>query len=80
MLSSADAEWWPQSHFIWLDEGKAVIEITRDVPPQPGATNEELTRYAPAAPSRYVIEMNAGDATVFGIEVGDVLEFDAGGD
>lgn len=67
--------------FIWLDGGKTVIEITRDVPPQPGATDAELTRYSPAAPSRYVIELNAGDAERLRIKVGVMLGFDAvGGD
>jgi uncharacterized membrane protein (UPF0127 family) len=66
--------------FIWLDENKTVIEITRDVSPQPGIPDAELARYTPALPSAYVIEMSAGEAGRLGIQTGDVLEFEVGAD
>jgi uncharacterized membrane protein (UPF0127 family) len=66
--------------FVWLDATKTVIQIDRDVPPPPGASDAELERYGPSRPSRYVIELNAGDAARLGIEEGNALAFDVGGD
>jgi uncharacterized membrane protein (UPF0127 family) len=66
--------------FIWLDESKTVIEVTPGVAPQPDIPDAQLTRYTPALPSAYVIEMSAGEAGRLGIQTGDVLEFDVGVD
>jgi len=66
--------------FIWLDANKTVIEVHRDVPTQPGASDADLIRYAPADSSSYVIELNAGAAARLGVEQGDRLAFDEGTD
>lgn len=61
---------------IWIGEDKRVTEIMAGVPPQPGTGDAELIRYAPAAPARYVLEVNAGAAARLGIAAGTQLAFD----
>jgi uncharacterized membrane protein (UPF0127 family) len=61
---------------IWIGEDKRVTEIKAGVPPQPGAGDAELIRYAPAGPARYVLEVNAGAAARLDIAVGTQLAFD----
>ncbi|HOW35109.1 MAG TPA: DUF192 domain-containing protein [Candidatus Omnitrophota bacterium] len=57
---------------IWMDEDKKVIFIETDVPPCPG---DSCPTYGPLAPSRYVLEINAGCARRLGISVGGQAEF-----
>ena len=61
---------------IWIGEDKRVAEIKAGVPPQPGTSDAELIRYAPAGPARYVLEVNAGTSVRLGIAVGTQLAFD----
>lgn len=61
--------------FVWIDAARRVTQITPDVPPQPGAPDGQLVRYSPAAPVRYVLELNAGAAARLQINPGDQLEF-----
>jgi uncharacterized membrane protein (UPF0127 family) len=62
--------------FVWISEDGRVAEVTEDVPPQPGVPDTELTFISPAAPVRYVLELNAGAAKARGIVVGALLAFD----
>ena len=61
---------------LWIDADKRVAEITAGVQPQPGADDSQLTRYAPARPVRWVLELNAGAAARLGIGTGAQLAFD----
>ncbi len=61
---------------VWIGEDKRVAEITADIPPQPGAGDAQLTRYAPAQPVRYVLELNAGAAARLGFVPGTQLAFE----
>lgn len=56
--------------FIWISEGK-VVEITPDVPTEPGVSMYNLKRYAPSENVTQVLEVNAGWSAKNGIKVGD---------
>jgi uncharacterized membrane protein (UPF0127 family) len=62
--------------FVWIDEQKRIIAVTRDVPMQPGAIGPELRMYRPPAPVRYVLEINAGAASRLGLDEGDEVQFE----
>lgn len=57
---------------IWLDDGKKIVHIEANVLP---CTDEFCPSYGPQQPARYVLELNAGEATKNNIHVGDTLEF-----
>jgi hypothetical protein len=61
--------------FIWLNEQRQVINVTPNVPHQPGASDADLVRYSSGPGALYAIELNAGAAARLGISVGDVLAF-----
>ncbi len=63
---------------IWIGEGGRIVDITPDVQPEPGVRDEDLRRYSPGAPVRYVLEVNAGTAARLGLAVGNELEFETG--
>ena len=57
---------------IWLDENRNVVYIAQDVLP---CLKDPCPTYGPAQASRYVLEINAGDARQGHIRVGDRAEF-----
>ena len=62
--------------FIWIGEDCTVLDIHRNVPrPSEGQQSSELPRYRPNAPVQYNLEINAGLAEKFGIEIGDKVTF-----
>lgn len=63
---------------VWIDDAKRVVDVTRDVEPQPGASDAELRRYSPKAPVRYTLELNAGAAERLGLAPGVQLAFQIG--
>lgn len=61
---------------VWIGEDRRVVSVTEDVPPQPGAPDDQLARISPPAPVRYVLEINAGAAARHAIHAGTQLTFD----
>ena len=62
--------------FVWISEDCRVVDITPDVPfPKPGTETSELPSYSSAVPAAYNLEINAGEANLFGISVGDTVRF-----
>ena len=61
---------------VWIDTGKRVIGVTRDIQPQSGAPDSDLVLYHPPAPVGYVLELNAGAAERLGIGEGTALRFE----
>jgi len=55
---------------VWIGADRRVVSVTADIPPQPGASDAELRRYAPAASVQYVLELNAGAAAELGLSTG----------
>lgn len=71
--------WMPDMNFpldiVWIDGDCAVVAITREAPPQrPGQSRAELPRYVVEG-VQYVLEINAGEAALRGVKVGDGVEF-----
>lgn len=60
---------------IWIDENKKVVDIAESVPPEPSKKDKDLTRYTPRSDSKYILEMNAGLASLHNIQIGDSVEF-----
>lgn len=74
--------WMPDMNFpldlVWINGDCAVVEITRDAPPQaPGQSRDELPRYTVEG-VQYVLEINAGESALHSVNPGDRVEF--GGD
>lgn len=63
--------------FIWIGADKRILQITADVPHEPGAPNEDLQIYSPNEAVMYVLELNAGTAARLPLAPGDALEFEA---
>ncbi len=62
--------------FVWISEDCRVVEITADVPfPKPETPTSSLPSYRPSDPAAYNFEINAGEASEFGISVGDAVRF-----
>jgi uncharacterized membrane protein (UPF0127 family) len=52
------------------------VDIHQDVPPpEPGTPDSELTLLQADEPAAYVLEVNAGDVSRYGILPGMVVEF-----
>jgi len=60
---------------IWINDNR-IVDIDRDVKPEPGRSDSELTLYIPPKPIDYVLEVNAGYAERNGIEVGDSVQIE----
>jgi uncharacterized membrane protein (UPF0127 family) len=61
---------------VWIDSQLTVVSVTHDAP-APGTPDDDLPRYGSGVPVRYVLEINAGLARAFGIDVGDVVTFES---
>ena len=71
--------WMPDMNFpldlVWISGDCAVVDITRDAPPQaPGQSRDELPRYTVEG-VQYVLEINAGESALQGVNPGDRVEF-----
>lgn len=71
--------WMPDMNFpldmVWLNGDCAVTHITHNAPPQaPGQSQADLPRYT-VDQVQYVLEINAGEAALHGIQVGDQAHF-----
>lgn len=60
---------------IWLDEHKRIVQIAKDVPPEPGKKDGQLTIYKSGLDSRYVLEINAGLSSLHDVQIGDLVSF-----
>ncbi len=62
--------------FVWISGECLVVEVTAGAPPpEPGQSPNDLPRYSPPGPVRYILEINAGEAETADIDPGDVVEF-----
>jgi len=57
---------------LWLDSGKRIIHIERDVPP---CKQDPCPTYGPDGPARYVLELKAGEAAANVLKLSDRLQF-----
>lgn len=56
--------------FIWID-GNKVVDLTANVPAEPGVPDATLKLYSPKSMADKVLEVNAGKIGEWGIKVGD---------
>ena len=72
--SAVQCFWMKDMHFaldiIWLDAQKRILHIEKNVLPETFPK-----QYCPTEPARYVIELNAGQATRTHIATGQRLKF-----
>lgn len=61
---------------IWMDENKRIVQIAKDVPPESGKSDRQLTIYKSGLDSRYVLEINAGLGSLHDVQVGDLISFE----
>jgi len=60
---------------IWIDKNKKIVDISDKVAPEPNKNDRDLTIYTPKGDSKYVLEINAGLASLNNIQIGDSVEF-----
>lgn len=60
---------------IWIDEANKIVQITKNVPPEPRKKDSQLTVYKPDSEILYVLEINAGLSDFNNLEVGDTVNF-----
>ncbi len=60
---------------IWIDESKKVVSIAKNLSPELGKNDLQLTQYKPAGAAKYVLEVNAGLSDLYGIHEGDIASF-----
>jgi hypothetical protein len=61
---------------IWLDQNKKVVDIAKNVSPEPGKNDVQLKQYKPATAAKYVLEVNAGLGDLNNVQVGDTANFE----
>ena len=62
--------------FIWISSGRTVVDITGDVPIEPGVAAGESPLYRPDQAVLYVLEVNAGVVRVAGVQIADAVTFE----
>ena len=60
---------------IWLDDNKRVVEIHENAPPCGQRDFRNCPTYGGNQQSTYVLELAAGRAAAYGVQVGDQVEF-----
>lgn len=62
--------------FVWIGADCTVVDLTEDVQHYPPDTpSSELEIFESASPAAYTFEINAGEVSKFGIEIGDSVQF-----
>ena len=62
--------------FVWISEDCRVVDITSNVPfSKPDTPTSSLPSYRPSTSAAYNFEINAGEASEFGIRVDDAVRF-----
>ena len=72
--------WMPDMHFpldmVCIRADCTVAGVTKDVPNPPLDTpRDQLELYPSAGLVRFILELNAGQAALNGIEAGDIVKF-----
>jgi len=72
--------WMPDMNFpldmVWIDSSCQVVDATLNAPaPEPGQSRDDLPRFSPRSPARFVLEINAGEFWELGPMHDDHAEF-----
>ncbi len=62
--------------FVWISSDHTVVDITTDVPAEPGVPDGELPLYRSDQAVLYVLEVNAGVVREAGVQIGDAVTFE----
>ena len=62
--------------FIWISSDRTIVDITVDVPIEPGVPDGELSLYRPDQAVLYMLELNAGVVREAGVQIGDAVTFE----
>ncbi len=61
---------------VWISSGCRVVDVAENVPfPDPLTPLNELPRYSPESPAKYVLEINGAEAAALGLGIGDPVKF-----
>ena len=61
---------------VWIGSNCRVVDVSENVPfPDSTTPLRDLPRYSPESPSKYVLEINGGEAADLGLGIGDPVEF-----
>jgi len=61
---------------VWIGSNCQVVDVSENVPfPDPGTPTDDLPRYSPESPAKYVLEINGGESADLGLGIGDQVEF-----
>ena len=58
---------------IWIN-GEKIIQINKNIDPEKGISDENLTRYSPQSTINYVLEVNSGFSDKYGLKVEDSVD------
>ena len=62
--------------FVWIGEDCTVVDLTENVQHSPpNAPSSELKIFESESPAAYTFEINAGEVSQFGVEIGDDVRF-----
>lgn len=61
---------------IWIDKDKKIVDVVANAVPEPGRDDDELTIYRPKAEALYILEINAGLASLNNLQIGDQVNFE----
>ena len=61
---------------VWINSECQVVDVSQNVPPPDrDIPLEDLQRYSPESPAKYVLEINGGESAELGLLIGDHVEF-----
>lgn len=60
---------------IWMDHSRRIVEISANAPPCPTAPAHDCPSFGGHEKSRYVLELAGGGAALYGLKMGDQLNF-----
>jgi len=60
---------------IWMDHSRRIVEIAANAPPCPSTSAHDCPNFGGHEKSRYVLELAEGGAALYGLKVGDQLNF-----
>jgi uncharacterized membrane protein (UPF0127 family) len=60
---------------IWMDHDRKIVEISANTPACTSNTSRDCPSYGGHEKARYVLELAGGGAGMYGLHVGDTLNF-----
>jgi uncharacterized membrane protein (UPF0127 family) len=60
---------------LWMDMDHRVVEMIPNIPPCPSTSAKACPTFGGHRPSAYMLELPAGTAAKFGVQVGDRIKF-----